>query len=224
MENTKHKIEIDGFELLFNDLSTSETMIHMKEQVFDQDEYGLNQINFQSGDVVIDIGANVGCVSILLAKKYPNIKIYAYEAHPINYQNLLENIKLNNITNIIPNNLVVSNTDNNTVKITLNPHNTGSSSIFKTNEFDKNTYDVKTISLDTIINSNNIKNIKLLKIDCEGCEFNILENSTEIHNIEIENIAAEIHTFVQSGDVENLINLIKKVSINKSIYKVYTLG
>ncbi len=224
MQNREHVIKNGDIELIINDLNTSETMVHMKEQVFEQDEYGLNNIKFNPGDVVIDIGANVGCVSLLLAKRYPDIKIYAYEAHPINYQNLLNNIKLNDIKNIIPNNFIVSNVDNDTLKITLNPHNTGSSSVFKTNDFDKNTYDVKTISLDTIINSNNIENIKLLKIDCEGCEFNILENSKKIHELSVENIATEIHTFVKDGNVEKLVDLITKVSINKPIYKIYTLG
>lgn len=224
MKNTEHKIKNGNIELLINDLDTSETMIHMKEQVFEQDEYNLNNINFNSNDVVIDIGANVGCVSILLAKRYPDIKIYAYEAHPINYENLLKNIELNNVNNIVANNFIVSDIDNDTAKITLNPHNTGSSSVFKTNEFDQNTYDVRTISLDTIINDNNIKSIKLLKIDCEGCEFKILQNSKRIYDVQVENIATEIHTFVESGNVGELINLITKVSVNKPIYKVYTLG
>lgn len=186
MNTTKHAISSDGIDLTFCDVSTSETMRHMKEQVFDMDEYGLRTMNFVPGDIIVDIGANVGCVSIYLAKKYPFLKIYAYEAHPTNYDNLVANIALNNVTNIVPHNLAVFSRDNEEVRITLNPNNTGSSSLLKINPNGKDTASVRTISLDTIIETYGISRIKFLKLDCEGSEFDILPNSSGIHKIIIE--------------------------------------
>ncbi len=52
---------------------------------------------FSPGNYVIDIGGNVGIVSIYLAKEYPFLKIYAFEPMHCNYENFKENIKLNNI-------------------------------------------------------------------------------------------------------------------------------
>lgn len=223
--NTKaHKVSVDGIELIIHDLETSQTMVHMKEQVYEQDEYKLKNINFKEGDVVVDIGANVGCVSIYLAKKYPFLKIYSFEAHPINYQNLLKNIEINNVSNIIANNLIVLDKDDDFLDIELNLYNSGSTSIFKTNKNNINTFNVKTISLDTIIKKFDIDNIKFLKIDCEGSEFKILNSSNKIREINVENIATEIHTFVSDGNVIELINLIQSTSKNKPITKVYTLG
>jgi FkbM family methyltransferase len=222
----EHIINTDGIELKFYDLETSETMTHMIEQVFEQDEYGLKKMNYNQGDVIVDIGANIGCVSIYLAKKYPDLKIISFEAHPTNYGNFVKNIESNGVTNIKHYNLAVSSKDGETVKITLNPGNTGSSSLYKINENDINTKEVKTISLDTIISENNISRIKFLKLDCEGSEFDILENSNLIHNILVENVSVEIHTFMESynKNTDSLISLINQISENKPNCKVYTLG
>lgn len=224
--NKEYNVNVDGLELKFLDLETSETMVHMIEQVYGFDEYGLKQMEFKPEDVIIDIGANIGCVSIYLAKKYPFLKILSFEAHPFNYSNLIENIRLNGVNNIIPFNLAVSSNDNSEVLITLNPSNTGSSSIFKINPNDVNNRKVKTISLDTIISSNNIKTIKFLKIDCEGSEFDIIENSKLANSITIENISVEIHTFMErhNKDVNELISIVESLSVNKPNCKVYSLG
>jgi tRNA A58 N-methylase Trm61 len=71
METTEHIIQTeDGVLLNILDVSTSETMKHMIEQVFNEDEYNIRKMNFFDGDVVIDIGANVGSVSLYLAKNF----------------------------------------------------------------------------------------------------------------------------------------------------------
>ena len=229
MENKEYVIQVEeGVLLNIVDVESSETMKHMIEQVFNQDEYNIRKMDFEDGDVVIDIGANVGSVSLYIAKKYPNVKIYSYEAHPINYENLIRNIKHNNITNIVAHNLAVSHTDGNLVNITLSPNNTGSSSIFKSTKTDSEflNFDVETISLDTIISTNDIKKVKFLKIDCEGSEFDILENYKQVNSVEIVNMSVEIHTFMEhkGKNVKSLVNLCNKISTNAPTCKIYSLG
>jgi tRNA A58 N-methylase Trm61 len=91
MENKEYVIQIDEeTSLNIVDVESSETMKHMIEQVYNQDEYNIRKMDFEDGDVVIDIGANVGAVSLYIAKKYPNVKIFSFEAHPINYKNLTQ--------------------------------------------------------------------------------------------------------------------------------------
>ncbi len=229
MENKEYVIQIDEeTSLNIVDVESSETMKHMIEQVYNQDEYNIRKMDFEDGDVVIDIGANVGAVSLYIAKKYPNVKIFSFEAHPINYKNLIRNINYNNITNIMAYNLAVSHTDNNLVNITLSSNNTGSSSIFKSSEKDNKflNFDVETISLDTIILKNDIKKIKFLKIDCEGSEFDILENYKQMNSVEIVNMSVEIHTFMEhkGKNVSSLVELCNKISTNTPTCKIYSLG
>src|SRR4030095_15337322 len=47
---------------------------------------------FREGDILVDIGAHVGVMSIYLAKKYPFIRIYALEPDPVNYACLIRNL------------------------------------------------------------------------------------------------------------------------------------
>jgi FkbM family methyltransferase len=208
-------------ELQFQDVQNSDTLYWVVQEALIGDEYNLKTIDFEDGDVVIDIGGNVGCVSIYLAKKYPNIKIYSYEAHPVNYECLLENIRLNDVNNVIPFNYAVLNQSGSKVNITLDLGNTGSSSLYVNNEV--NSFDVETISFDDIIETNNIEKIKLLKIDCEGAEYEIIEASQKLKEIEIENFSAEIHTFMvnHNKNPNSLIDLIGTFNIkNKNIKKL----
>lgn len=173
----------------------------------------LFKINFQPDDVILDLGANLGIISIILSKKFPFTKIYSYEASPINFQNLIKNIKDNNCNNITPFNLAVWSTTNDTIEIATSPTNSGGSSIYYKEEF-INKYPVstvKTISLEDILFQNNIKNCKLLKIDVEGAEYKIFKQFPEEKLNVIKNIGIEYHRCVAS----KLIDLKQRLQSNK---------
>ena len=63
---------------------------------------------FREGDILVDIGAHVGVMSIYLAKRYPFIKVYALEPDPVNYACLIRNLELNGVTNVTAINTAVS--------------------------------------------------------------------------------------------------------------------
>ncbi len=222
MNNKENKIRFGNVDLLLVDLESSETLHHLQREICNQDEYKIKDIELNDGDVIVDIGANVGIVSIYLAKRFPNVKILAYEAHPHTYKNLLENIELNDVKNIVPHNLAVYSKDSDTLNITLDIVNTGSSSCFKNDE-GQITETVSTISLDTIIKNNNISNIRYLKIDCEGAEFDIIEGSKLIHEIPVQEIGIEIHSFMKKHgkEVDSLVEQIRKISIKPPKIKIY---
>lgn len=51
----------------------------------------------QPGEVVYDIGANIGLYAILAAKKSGTGKVYAFEPHAVNAGKLLRNVALNGV-------------------------------------------------------------------------------------------------------------------------------
>ena len=155
----------------------------------------LFKIDFHPGDVVLDLGANLGIISILLAKKFPFTKIYSFEASPINYQNFVKNIEDNNCDNITPFNLAVWSTSDATVEIPTSPTNSGGSSIYYKSEFFEQypVSKVQTISLEDIFDQNNIDNCKLLKIDVEGAEYEIFRTFPEEKLSNIKNVGIEFH-------------------------------
>ena len=205
MNKKIHKFNVNGIDIFLQDIETSKTLHYIENEVFIDDEYKLNEIEFQDNDIVLDIGANVGSVSILLAKKYPKLKIYSFEPHPINFENFLQNIELNKVDNIIPIQKAVSKNSNVVQELSLCYTNTGATSLFKSVAGAKDTFKVYTISIDDILNEFNINEIKFLKIDCEGSEFDILEHSAKIKNIPVHNLSVEIHTFVEPLEKETWV-------------------
>lgn len=138
----------------------------------------------------LDIGANIGYYSLLGAKSNPNLKVFAFEPAfgPKHFLN--KNIELNNFSkSITAFNVALSNTigeidfyEVESLKykyINFNLAGEGNAGTKKTSRnFIKNT--VKATTLNQFIESNNIENIDLIKIDTEGTEIDILISGKDI--------------------------------------------
>lgn len=193
MDTKIKNVNLRGIDLTLFDYIESNTIEMLDSDFNNLNEYGvIDKINFKNNDIVIDIGANVGITSIYLAKKHPNIKIYAFEPVYFTYKNLLRNLHINNIKNVIPFNLAVSKKDIYFTRIYFCKNNSGASSAYHNTNSNKY-YHCRCITLDETIKQNNIKNIKLLKIDCEGAEFDILYNTDNLNKIEY--ITGETHSY-----------------------------
>jgi FkbM family methyltransferase len=159
-----------------------------------QDCYGLERMTFAPDDVVIDIGGHVGFFSILLAKLHPEIQIYAFEPIPDNYQHFQANIAHNHVTNIQLENRAIT-TDGRDLTLWMHPHNTGGSTA--ANLLDTNAsaqhrvYQVPSSTLDAVFMQHGIERCRLLKIDCEGSEHEILLNTSRLPQIDY--LAGEFH-------------------------------
>lgn len=169
--------------------------------IFCRREYG----TILPGSIVIDIGANIGLFSLYAARQGAK-KVYAFEPNHQAYLTLCKSIESNKLDDvIIPFNLAVSSKDNDVVLIpkASSPYNVikSRSEVVAVDNFDE----IKTISLSTILASNNIQSCDLLKMDCEGAEYDILFNlSGEVFS-KIDNIRLEHH---KGGLKEKLINVL----------------
>lgn len=138
---------------------------------------GLTRV-LRPGDTFIDVGAYVdGWHSIVAGRIVGDIgHIYAFEPIPDFYVRAKENFALNNLSNITFEQMAVSRKDGFSVFY----NNSASSSFYvkhashgKTVRLKK--IRVKTIKLDTYVRQNNIKNVRLIKIDAEGSEMDVLD-------------------------------------------------
>ena len=135
-----------------------------------EESYHLDTIDFHDGDVVLDIGAHIGVISIYLAKKYPGLRIYAFEPIEANFQNMLANIEANQAIDITPVNCAVTG-DGRDIQIGGDSsQNTGGFSMYSR----QNPVTVHSVTLEQIFKAYHIERVKLLKIDCEGCEYEVL--------------------------------------------------
>ena len=127
-------------------------------------DYLIKNLKFNDDDIIIDIGANNGDFYLCFDKK---IKYYAYEPSPIVFSNLEYNIKNQNLYN-----LGVSNTEGNKINFYLSDE-MGDSSILPINNYTKK-IEIKTTTLDKEIEKIR-KKIKLIKVEAEGLEPEILQ-------------------------------------------------
>ena len=137
--------------------------------VFSRDEY--NFLNVKN-EIVVDIGANIGDSAIYFALNNAK-KVIALEPYQYSYKKALKNIKKNNIED----------------KITLLNSGYGKDGTIKVDpDFENNTgsdlkqyndgVNIKVLSLKTLLSDYHIDEA-VLKMDCEGCEYNLLKEEND---------------------------------------------
>ena len=224
-ENYIYTVNIDNNLFHFQDSILSES-VNMIAHELNNNEYDFN-IDFKEGDIVIDIGANVGMVSILLAKKFPFLKIYSFEPLKENYDNFIKNIELNNIPKgvITAENKAVTK-DGRLITMSINSANKGGSSttdVISINSImTEENSQVESITLEEIFNKYNINKLKLLKIDCEGSEYEILYNTDTNLLKNIENLRGEFHenkNLTDEYDIDKLCEYVSKYIKNYKVTK-----
>tara|TARA_B100000029_G_scaffold17184_1_gene17617 strand:- start:2622 stop:3398 length:777 start_codon:yes stop_codon:yes gene_type:complete len=169
-------------------IRTNSTDLMALTNVWLKNEYEIENYNIEDSDTIIDIGSHIGTFSLLVSQFCNKGKIFCYEPMPDNFQYLLSNLKLNQVKNIFPFNLAVSS-DSSKLDMFFNTDQSGHS-IFSNNN---KKITVDSISLKQIFDDNDIKKCKLLKLDCEGSEYQIIENFPTDYFNRIENIAMEYH-------------------------------
>lgn len=123
-----------------------------------------------AGDMVFDIGANIGYVSLSLAKRVgPNGRVIAFEPIPRNVEMLRKSIEVNGLTNIQLLDLAASDRDGETViRMAENPAT--ASMIWHQGNPDVTNIVVKTVAIDDLVDAGEFGRPIFVKIDVEGAE------------------------------------------------------
>lgn len=124
----------------------------------------MSQVNMNS--VVLDVGANIGYYTLLLAKIVK--KVYAFEPDTENFKILEKNVEENNLTNVVLVNKAVGD-ENTKVGIKKNTDNYGDSRVVVGNKID-------CVRLDDFIK----EQVDLIKIDVQGFEPKVIEGAKKI--------------------------------------------
>jgi len=75
--------------------------IWLRRESFHRKDLDLLLDFLRPGDCFVDVGANIGTHSICASVKFDqNLRVFAFEPHPIVYQYLMSNIALNRLSNI----------------------------------------------------------------------------------------------------------------------------
>jgi FkbM family methyltransferase len=135
---------------------------------------------------ILDIGANIGDSSIYFALKGAK-KVIAIEPFPANYELAKKNIELNNLEQII--NVDLASCSNKSGFLVVdNKKSGGSISPIPSRDGTK----IPLFSLADILKQNNLDSA-ILKMDCEGCEYDSILNTDDRILKKFSTIIIEYH-------------------------------
>jgi FkbM family methyltransferase len=171
----------EGFDLWVhpNDQILSRSIVY--DKIWEPETTKLIKKIIHEGDVGIDLGANIGYFTILMANLVGTSgKIFSFEPAPQNFEILQKNIKQNHLENVISEQSAIGDIDGK-IKLYLSNTNAGWHKVFPTQfvdyEVSDKNIDVKICSLDKEFID---KKIDFIKMDVEGYEWNAIQGGEKI--------------------------------------------
>ena len=131
-----------------------------------EQRFFIDRVTDTPGDI-IDIGANVGIVSVLLARQFPERTVHAIEPAPGTFAALGRNIALNNLDNVRAHQLAIADAPG-TLSFNADPIQRATARI--ATAADTHVQTVLATTLDQFVADQAITAMALLKIDVEGFE------------------------------------------------------
>jgi FkbM family methyltransferase len=130
------------------------------------------------GDTVLDIGANIGLITVLMARLVGQTgHVHAFEPNPMLVQLLRDVIEHNGFEHVRLHPVALgSHAD--TLDLYIPRNNCGSASLVRRREFgDCDLISVSVEQLSNIATQNSIRSVRLIKIDVEGFEAEVLRGA-----------------------------------------------
>jgi len=186
------------------------------------DEYNIKSFDIKDGDVIIDIGSHIGAFALALYALGKKLGVYCYEPIPENYNVLFKNLEDNDLQGFgYCWQKAVVGMARDTLRIYYGDDSfdglahkfIGTHVENPPESFKRSFVDAPTITLDQIFNENKIARCKILKLDCEGGEYEILKFATPETLQKIDYIIGEHHgtrNFKGTPAREYLFNLVKE--------------
>ena len=170
-------VEVEGHKIFLDDKDSLRLSINGSFEEFETET--LKKI-IKEGDVVIDIGANIGYYTLLFAKLVGGKgKVFAFEPDPDNFQLLKKNVEINGYQNVVLERKALSNKNGKT-KLYLCDFNRGAHRIFES-ELCKKSIEIETVRLDDYFSKLHLNEpISFIKMDTEGSELGVIEGMRSI--------------------------------------------
>ncbi|MEM4282315.1 MAG: FkbM family methyltransferase [Candidatus Woesearchaeota archaeon] len=184
--------EVQGHKMF---LDSKDSLNLSIDGIYEPFETDLVKKVIKKGNVVLDIGANIGYYTLIFAKLVGKEgKVFAFEPDPTNFSLLKKNVEINCYKNVVLVQKAVSNKTGK-VKLYLSETNKGDHRIYDSHDGRKS-IEVEVIQLDDYFKNYNGK-VDFIKIDIQGAEW---------------------------GAVQGMLNLLKKNKTVKIVTEFWPIG
>lgn len=174
-------LEIDGvgpIQLFLNEEDRVVTPWFWAGRKWEENETRWFVETVRPGDVVVDVGANVGYYTLIAGKLVGDEgRVYAFEPDPKGFELLQRNVRLNGLDNVIVEQKAVSN-ENGTLRLFLSEENKGDHRVYDPDGEGRASVEVDAVRLDDYFDGVE-ESVDFVKIDTQGAEFAILEGMQE---------------------------------------------
>ena len=192
-------------------------MIRMLQKEAERDAYDLAS-RITEGDL-LDVGGHIGLTALLFHKLHPTAHVYVFEPAPLNFFYLAYNAMRNGAdsTRVHLYNRRLSK-DGESFVIEYSPDDTPStrraSLGHSWGSHTKHYHIVHTLSMKQLWNCLPLHHVGLIKLDCEGCEFDLVPSEPRFFSARARRVVGEFHGWhvTQPGHAGNVSQkLIQKV-------------
>lgn len=150
----------------------------LRDGYFEPFETQLIQAEVRPGDVVLDIGANIGYYTLILARLVGEAgRVYAFEPDPANFELLQKNLRINGYKNVVLVKKAVSDVSG-PLSLFLCPDNKGDHRIYDSHD-DRPAIDIEAITLDEYFGPE-FGRIDFVKMDIQGAEGRALRGMRQL--------------------------------------------
>jgi len=210
--------EINGFKMLLdlrNDKGISRDLFIYGKREFATTNLLLSSNILKKGDVVLDIGANIGYYALLESKLVGEEGIvYALEPVKKNFELLKENIKLNNINNIEIFKLAAGD-ENKKCLIHISKKGNWSSLVYRKGMGFYEKEEVDVVKIDEFLKDK--RKPTFIRMDVEGYEYAIIKGMEQTLELDNLKLLIEIHGHIMTEmQVLQMIDTLE----SKGFYKV----
>jgi FkbM family methyltransferase len=172
-------------------------------------------------DTVLDIGANIGVVTLWLASLVgPTGRVHAFEPNPDVFHNLTEVIGYNRADNVIAHNCALGMASG-SAPLSVPVGNSGRGSITRQFDFASQTYQVRVERLDDLLSD---VEPSVIKIDAEGAEPQIIAGAIQLLTKSRPLIVLETNAPAPAKDAVGLLRSIgyRFLAIPPSLFRLRT--
>lgn len=168
-----------------------EVMHEFKEVFFDEAYLTGMPLSVPAGADIVDIGANIGSFSVFAAARFAGSRVIAFEPDVINFKMLAQNAALQPAGRVIPVEAAIAGAAGTLTfrRMEAEGISTSGSLVRKKGQ----EMVVKAITLEQALDDAGIAQCALLKMDCEGAEFDILYGASDALLGRIRQMVIEIH-------------------------------
>lgn len=179
-------------------------------EIFIDEEY---QFNFLAKPrLILDLGSHIGFSAIYFKLKYPQARIFCFEPDPRNFEKLRKNTK--QFDNVYIYQTAISG-ENGKTNFYIHPKK-WSSSVYR-RLYNQVPIQIKTRSIDSILEEFLIKEVDLIKFDIEGSELRVFKNFKSYKKV--KNLIGELHVDLINGTKEEFLDILRVSGFETNLLK-----